>query len=126
MGNAGINMSWKKKLRRMAAKVAPAKMNTKNKNEDWKNTKDKKPLKASGKELKKEADWEKWLDSKRKERDREPTSRRERGAGKRKLGVLRSMCAMCKKRLPPQLRIQDPLTGLNYCKECARNKGLIE
>ncbi len=40
MGNAGINMSWKKKVRRMAAKVAPAKMN-KNKNEDWKNTKDK-------------------------------------------------------------------------------------
>jgi hypothetical protein len=64
MGNAGINMSWKKKVRRMAAKVAPAKMN-KNKNEDWKNTKDKKPLKASSKELKKEEDWKKWLRGKR-------------------------------------------------------------
>ena len=118
-------MSWKKKVRRMAAKVAPAKMNTKNKNEDWKNTKDKKPLKASGKELKKEEEWKKWLDSKREARDRKFITRRQRGAGKRKEGMKVSNCAMCNRPVPPLFRIQDPLTGLNYCKECARHKGLI-
>ncbi len=45
-------MSWKKKVRRMAAKVAPAKMNTKNKNEDW----------AVDGNIDK-SDWKEWLKS---------------------------------------------------------------
>tara|TARA_R100000458_G_C8150091_1_gene158059 strand:- start:183 stop:530 length:348 start_codon:yes stop_codon:yes gene_type:complete len=115
-------MSWKNKVRRMAAKVAPAKMNTKkNKNEDWKNTKDKK---ASGKELKKE-DWKKWLANKKKQRDEgvEESSKDTRGRWRD-----RTRCSMCSRIIyaANPATVTDPKTGLKYCNECAYKKGLRE
>ena len=121
MGNAGINMSWKKKLRRMAAKVAPTKLNAKDKNVDWKNTKDKKP----NKELEK-ADWKEWLANKKKERDGEGIETR---ANTRMGGNYRdrNSCSMCSLKLSPShpATVTDPLTGLKYCKPCAKKKGLV-
>jgi len=115
-------MTWKKKVRRMAAKVAPTKLNAKDKNVDWKNTKDKKP----NKELEK-ADWKDWLANKKKERDGEgiePTPKRPYMSGTHRD---KHRCNMCSRKLNPSHpgTVTDPQTGLKYCKPCAKKKGLV-
>ena len=69
------------------------------------------------------SDWKKWLNSKRESEDKKKIyqSRQEKIQG-----VPKSRCAMCNRMLARYNRIQDPITGLNYCKDCARRKGLVE
>ena len=108
MGNAGISMSWKKKVRRMAAKVAPTKLNAKDKNVDWKN----------------------WLANKKKERDGEgiePTSLTSVDAKMSGTYRDKNRCSMCGMKLNPShpATVTDPQTGLKYCRPCAKKKGLV-
>jgi hypothetical protein len=121
-------MTWKKKVRRMAAKVAPTKLNAKDKNVDWKNTKDKKP----NKELEK-ADWKDWLANKKKERDGEgiePTTSGNPNQWHTNMsGSVRDKhrCIMCSRALNHShpATVTDPQTGFKYCRPCAKKKGLV-